>query len=97
MICAKTFRYALAHLHGECRRKVILRYFQEGEDDVEVDGDCCDVCSKSEVDIYDCQEELAAIVEVVKDFPNKGVKKVCVCAYDVKYHAHTHTNYYVYL
>ena len=54
---------------------MILEYFKE-ECDAETDGECCDVCSLSECDVYDCQEELAAIIKVVKDFPNKGVKKV---------------------
>ena len=55
---------------------MILEYFKEEECDDETDGECCDVCSLSECDVYDCQEELAAIIKVVKDFPNKGVKKV---------------------
>ena len=69
-------RYALGHLHGDCRRKILLDYFKE-EGECKASGDCCDVCSQSQVDTYECQEELAAIVEVIKEFPNKGVKKVC--------------------
>lgn len=38
--------------------------------------DCCDVCCDSEMDFMECQEELKAVVKVVKEFPNKGVKKV---------------------
>lgn len=75
-------RYALAHLTGKCRRKVILEYFQECDSDPEVDAQCCDVCMQSEslqLESFECQEELAAIVEVVREFPNKGIKKVILC------------------
>ena len=36
------------------------------------------MCVPYQSDIDECQEELAAILKVVKDFPNKGVKKVCL-------------------
>ena len=59
---------------------MILRYFEESECNAEANGDCCDVCCISEGDIqcHDCQEELAAVIKVVKDYPDKGVKKVCL-------------------
>ena len=69
----------MAHHHGKCRRRVILEYFEECKDEVEIDGQCCDVCSQSvirEAETCECKEEVAAILKVVKDFPNMGVKKV---------------------
>ena len=73
------YRYALAHHHRKCRRRVILDHFEESENKVEIDGQCCDVCSQSElreVDTCECKEEIAAVLKVIKDFPNKGAKKV---------------------
>jgi hypothetical protein len=55
---------------------VILEYFKEPESNAVMDVDCCDVCSEAEIETNDCKEEIAAILKVVKDFPNKGVKKV---------------------
>lgn len=52
---------------------MILEYFEEPETNAVMDGD---VCSKTEIETYDREEEVAAILKVVKDFPNKGVKKV---------------------
>ena len=57
---------------------MILEYFQESECETDANGECCDVCSILDSDIDECQDELAAILKVVKDFPNKGVKKVCL-------------------
>ena len=51
---------------------MILEYFKEPESNAIMDGDCCDVCSETEIEIIDCGEEIAAILKVVKDFPNKG-------------------------
>lgn len=72
-----TCRFALAHIHGKCRRSVILEYFGESRDQVEVVDECCDVCLKSNpAEHVDCSEEMKAIVHAVKEIPNKGEKKV---------------------
>lgn len=55
---------------------MILDYFNEPESNAVVNEDCCDVCSKTGTESNDCEEEIAAVLKVVKEFPNKGVKKV---------------------
>lgn len=61
---------------------MILDYFEESEEEIEINGgQCCDVCSMSEireVDTCECKEEIAAVLKVVRDFPNKGTKKVYI-------------------
>ena len=55
---------------------MILQYFKEPESNAVSDDDCCDVCSEAEIETNYSEEEIAAILQVVKDFPNKGIKKV---------------------
>lgn len=55
---------------------MILDHFEEYKQKPKINGQCCDVCSRSEEFSIDCKEEVAAILQVVNDFPNKGSKKV---------------------
>jgi hypothetical protein len=41
-----------------------------------MDVDSCGVYSEADIDTNDYEEEIAAILNVVNDFPNKGIKKV---------------------
>lgn len=73
------FRFCLAHLHAKCRRKVILEYFEESHhvENVEVMGQCCDVCSQSDsIMMINCEKEMTAIMQTVKEIPSMGEKKV---------------------
>lgn len=72
------YRYALSHMHMKCRREVILEHFEEvNHDQLKASGYCCDVCTlKNSTKLSDCMEEMSAIVQVVKDCPDKGEKKV---------------------
>ena len=55
---------------------VILDHFEES-DQPEVNGECCDVCVKSDsTEMVECKEEMVAIMRAVMDNPNKGEKKV---------------------
>ena len=55
---------------------VILDHFEES-DQPEVNGECCDVCVKSDsAKMVECKEEMVAIMRAVMDNPNKGEKKV---------------------
>lgn len=64
-----TNRYALAHLSGKCRRKIILEYFEE-ECDLE------DAIEQHDCLTRDHKEEMTAIVKAVEQIPDKGEKKV---------------------
>lgn len=73
------FRFCLAHLHAKCRRNVILEYFEESHhcETVEVIAHCCDVCSQSDsITMVNCEKEMTAIAQTVKEIPNMGEKKV---------------------
>ena len=75
------FRFCFAHLNVNCRRKLILEYFEEpcSSEVTEVMGQCCDVCSlTSDTEVVDCQREISAIVQTVEEIPNVGEKKVSV-------------------
>ena len=43
--------FALAHLHGKCRRAVILEYFGEEPVICENTSLCCDVCASPHVTV----------------------------------------------
>lgn len=70
-----TNRYALAHLSGKCRRKIILEYFEEECDLEDAIEHCCDVCQQ-DCPTRDHKEEMIAIVKAVDQIPDKGEKKV---------------------
>ena len=69
-------RFALAHLHGKCRREVVLAYFKE-DIPPEKPTECCDVCCQLDsAEKIDVQGEVVAIIRAVQDMPNKGEQKV---------------------
>jgi hypothetical protein len=56
-----------------------LDYFQESSDieELATSGNCCDVCLLDEhVEMVDCQAEIVAIAQTVKNYPDKGEKQV---------------------
>ena len=71
-------RFALAHLHNQCRRKVILSYFEEEVDDVEVSGECCDVCSHNIVELADYIKKMEIVVKATDVLSGYGEKKVII-------------------
>ena len=81
LLCCLINRFALAHLHGKCRRAVVLEYFGEEVIKNEGDGDlCCDVCaSLSSQPMVNFLPEIQVIVRVVEELPNLGETKVIFC------------------
>jgi len=53
-------------------------------------GECCNMCSKSDsVKILNCEKEMIAIVQTVKEAPSLGEKKVGII------HIHVHSYLYI--
>ena len=70
-------RFAFAHLHGKCRRSVILEYFGEEMIDFDDGEVCCDVCAGvSSQPMVNCLNEMQAVVRAVEELPNLGEIKV---------------------
>lgn len=67
-----------AHLIGECRRKVILDYFEE--DSVVTSVPCCGVCECPPRHVEDRREEVAVILGAVQEIPGNGEVKVWISA-----------------
>ena len=70
-------RYAFAHLHGKCRRAVILEYFGEDPVTSETAKQCCDICESS-LSSVNCLPEIEAVIQAVNELPGTGEKKVKV-------------------
>ena len=71
-------RFALAHLHNQCRHKVILSYFEEEVGDVEVSGECCDMCSHIIVELADYTKEMEIVVKATDVLSGYGEKNVII-------------------
>ena len=71
---ALTFTYA--HLAGLCRRKEVLRLFQEDQCNATTTYKCCDVCESEIVDIRDKKTELALLVSAIDELGNRGEVRV---------------------
>lgn len=74
-------RFALAHLHGKCRRAVILEYFGEGPLTCETPNQCCDICESAST-MVNCLPEIKAVIQAVNELPGSGEKKVSFTAYN---------------
>ena len=64
-----------------------MEYFEEpcSSEVIEVMDECCDVCSQtSDKEVVDCQKEMSAIVQTVKELPSVGEKRL---AHNKKYDA----------
>ena len=60
---------------NQCHRKVILSYFEEKVDNVEVFGECCDVCScNTVVELADYTKEMEMMVKATDVLSGYGEK-----------------------
>lgn len=65
-------RFVYAHLHGKCRREVVLEYF--GEEKSADISPCCDVCEVPQ-EKNDCSSEIRAILQSVNELSAVGEKR----------------------
>lgn len=65
-----------SHLIGQCQRKVIMDYFEEGSAISPVSYSCCDVCENQSEDILDRREEVVTVLRAVQEIPGNGEIKV---------------------
>ena len=70
---ALTFSYA--HLAGECRREVVLEYF-ESDSLKEPNVDCCDVCAMEVMLLKNRKKELALVIKAIEELGKRGEKKI---------------------
>ena len=65
------YRFALACIHGKCRKKVILEYLYEATDS-ESNGVCCDCCDVNLSNIVGGQKDMIATAKAMKEIPCMG-------------------------
>ncbi len=75
------YRFVLADLGGQCRRKAILEHFEENTASVSTTGVCCDVCQCDQMESTNASGHMEVVLNAVKDYGDHGEKKVHVCTY----------------
>ena len=68
--------FSCAHLAGLCRRKQVLKLFEEDESNAVSASKCCDVCEGEISELSDKKTELALLVSAIDELGNKGEVKV---------------------